>query len=792
MQALARLVDYLLGRGRYPNGDAATSLFLFALTAIGLAPRQLQAADIDLIPLSGVAQVVAGGSHSCALLLDSSVKCWGGNSSQQLGDSLDVSSSYAIDVSGLDRGVVAITTGASHACALTNQGGVKCWGSNTSGQLGGPTVDTSWLSSPAQDVPGMMEEVQAIDAGEGHTCALRVDGSVRCWGNNFYGQLGDGTYVESNLPVDVLGLDFGAVAISAGASHTCALLSNGLVKCWGDNLFGQLGDVDLVEFGSPVPVQVRGLSGDLLSISVGRFHSCALRNDGAVFCWGGNQVGQLGLVGPAILSTPAQVAGFQSPAIAVSAGDGHTCVVNQLGNAECWGSNSNGELGRGATGSPEHIPRTVVDSDGTYRGISSGAAHTCASTSSRHVKCWGFNGDGRLGNGLTQPTGGPTLALKRDLIPHESVVQVSAGHAHSCSVDVSGVVRCWGLNADGQLGNGVSTHASIPVRVQALPRILEVRAGGRHTCSLSVDGGVHCWGDNTFGQLGDGTTDGSTQPVPVLGLQSGVRSVGAGFDHSCALKHDGSVLCWGKNTRGQLGVPTVSASSVPVVLPSLQAAQRLSAGYDHNCIINSGAGAQCWGENFYGQLGDGNRVTTSTLPVSVVGLDSGIVDLQAGRHHTCAVTAQGSAKCWGRNDEIDRQLGNSGLLAGPTATYPTPVDVTGLQDSVTRLATWSSHSCALLEAGELKCWGSNSGGQLGTGNSNATSEPRGVVTLSGAVIAMSVGSEHTCAVLEQGPLKCWGANSSGQVGDARGGPLRTPRNVYIRDDNIVFASGFED
>ena len=382
---------------------------LLVLLLAGLAALLARSGDAATEPatghLSGVAAVAAGNFHTCVLTRRGAVECWGINSHGQLGDGTKTERHAPVAVSGLTSGVAAIAAGETHTCALTRAGAVKCWGNNESGQLGdGTTTDRS---RPVA-VPHLASGVIAITAGDEHTCAVKANGAAKCWGWNDSGQLGDGTWAERHAPVSVSGLTSGVVAIAAGGYYTCALTSTGAVECWGENLDGQLGDG--TENDRRRPVAVSGLSSGVAAITAGFADTCALTSANALKCWGGNAFGELGDGTTTDHSTPVDVSGLSSGVTAMTVGFDHTCALTNAGAVECWGTNDSGELGDGTT-TERHAPVAVSGLTGGVAAIAAGNGHTCAVTSTGVVECWGYNGSGQLGDGTTKERHRPVEVL---------------------------------------------------------------------------------------------------------------------------------------------------------------------------------------------------------------------------------------------------------------------------------------------------------------------------------------------------------------------------------------------
>ena len=705
-----------------PSTRLARAAGVFILASVALGPiLAWTPSAVATTPV--VAAISAGGNHTCAITDGGAVKCWGYNGQGQLGDGTSVNSSTPKDVSGLSSGVAAISAGANHTCTVTTSGGVKCWGANYAGQLGDGTATNR--SSPV-DVSGLSSGVVAISAGGQHTCALTSTGGSKCWGANFSGQLGDGTTTDRSTPVDVSGLTSGVVAISAGGPYTCALTSTGGVKCWGDNGRGQLGDGTTTN--SSTPVDVVGLSFGVSAISAGdEKHTCAVTTSGGATCWGFNGSGQLGNGTLADSPVPVDVVSDLGSGVAeIDAGGFHTCGVTSSGGAKCWGAGTSGQLGNGFPGTDSSTPVGVAGLSTGVGALSAGESHSCALTTDGGIECWGYNGFGQLGDGTTTNAFSPIGVVG---LSSSSILSISAGGSHTCAVTSTGSVKCWGLNTSGQLGDGTTKTSATPTQVSNLPPgILAVAAGGQHTCAITTSGGVSCWGLNRSGQLGNGTTKNSSVPVQVTGLASGVVEIAAGGAHTCAVAAGGGVLCWGRNRSGQLGNGTTKNSSVPVQVSGLSSGVvEIAAGGAHTCAITVEGGVLCWGAGSFGQLGNG-QVKGSSTPASVSGLDSGVAAVSTGGLHSCALTAEGGVLCWGLN--TSGQLGN-----GTTKNSSVPVGVSGLGPGMATIAAGGYHTCARSPTGTVLCWGLNSSGQLGNGTTTKSPTPVGPETLFAAVAA---------------------------------------------------------
>lgn len=736
-------------------------------------------------------ETTSGLSFSCARFDDGKVYCWGDNQWGQLGNDSFINSTTPVVVGGLTD-AVSIAALHKHVCALTAAGAVKCWGRNYHGELGNNSTVNS--ATPV-DVVGLSSGVQQLAVGGFHACALLADGGIKCWGYNFHGQLGDGTFGETAdrwKPVDVVDANgkrlTGFKAVFLGKYHSCALTAANTLKCWGYNMDGQVGDG---KFGRDAdkhsPVDVSDLT-NVKAMAMGERHSCVLLTSGGIKCWGGGYEGQLGFMPEnAQTSSPTDVPGLTSGVAKIAAGVYHSCAVLTNGALKCWGNNWAGQVGDNSTVDRSSSVDVVGAGSGVSQ-VSGGDSHTCAIIN-QHVSCWGSNLLGQVGNGQTG-----IFAPAHPVGLGSRVLAVASGAYHSCALLDEGEVKCWGRNNYGQLGDGTTQTRLVPVDVKGLGTGLAavaIAVGGNHSCALLADNHIKCWGASPFGQLGNGLAQDSTKPVQVLvepdGMEGTVHNITAGWEHTCA-GVDTGFWCWGSNSTGELGNDNAPvASSLPVNVRRFQdeVGAGIFAGENNTCAFTTAGAAKCWGNNVYGQLGVGNT-TTSEVPLPVSGLETGVTSITLGRYHACAVV-NGGARCWGFNA--------SGQVGDQTATNRwTPVNVTGLSGQVTSVQAGGLSSCALLTNGSVKCWGDNGFAQLGDGTTYSRSVP---VTVKGVEQSkgIAMGMRHACSVSVSGAVSCWGANDYGQMGNDslpyQPIPLQLPF-WYIPQLSVNFASGQPD
>jgi len=566
--------------------------------------------------------VVGGGGHTCGLTLDHTVWCWGSDYYGESGHGATTDRVAPAEVPGLTD-VLAVSAGGSRTCVLRQGGEVLCWGAEIVGPGDGEMCD----GYPCHRTPTLvtgLPPVTSIASAATHTCAITVDRQLWCWGMNYQGVLGDGTEEDRPTPAPVGGID-DVREIAVGGSHSCAIRGDESLWCWGSNAFGQLA-VGSVGPPETRPVHLVGNYG-LTGMSLGEYHGCALR-DGAPRCWGLNDEGEVGPVGqPTPVEVLVDVQDF-------SAGNHGACAVLPGGQVWCWGAFDYGEQ-RGIW-DPTPTPKLGLP---PAKSVAAGATHACIAAIDGSVWCWGGNDAGELGD----PTRGASMVpLRVPLI--DDAVAIYAGGSQSCAQRADGSLWCWGTT-------GVLFGSGRPP-TQILPTVTSVALGNLHGCAVDAAHVAWCWGNNEQHQVSNSFSD----VLPVTQQLSNVAAVVAGYDSSCAQQLDGNLWCWGDYRVDRKLTPVGDFTAI-------------ESSYWHTCMIRPDTTVACYGFNSHGQLGDGTY-DYHTTPVAVTGL-ADVVQLSAGYEQTCARRRDNSLWCWGSNDAD--QLG----LGGETGrvTVPTIVDL---------------------------------------------------------------------------------------------------------------------
>ena len=412
------------------------------------------------------------------------------------------------------------------------------------------------------------------------------------------------------------------------------------------------------------------------------------------------------------------------------------------------------------------VPAMVANLEAVQQ-ISAGYTHTCARNSSGYAFCWGRDASGELGNGPASAAD----VLVPELVPGIiGAVSISAGNAYTCAAAANGTLYCWGNGFSGKTGLGSAANVDSPREVAGISAVREVVAGHSHTCAITSANELYCWGRGSFGGLGVGDTSSSSTPKFVLATGSNVAHASLSSETTCALLHDGSQYCWGKNEFAQLGLGyagTIEAS--PKLLSGKAVA--LVVGTKHGCSISeigsfsSSQVTKCWGYASLGVLGRGRL--TAPIPGLVDTLTE-VASISVGSSHVCALTrADGDVYCWGSN--VAQQLG----VSAGGGVHPVPLLVTGMP-AAAGVTAGVRHSCAWLAEGNAYCWGEGSHGRLGYGGVTSKPAPEQIPDIQ--VIGMAAGDFHTCS-WNAGEAHCWGQGTEYALGNGGESNQNSPVQV---------------
>ena len=580
------------------------------------------------------------------------------------------STEIAIGQSATRYIAISATNSSYHTCAIREDKSLSCWG--------------GWNHHGQADTPE--GSFTAVSAGNAHTCAIRESGELECWGSNASGQVDapEGSYS----------------AVSTGFELTCAIRTSGEIACWGDNRLGQTDAPD----------------GRFTAVSVGRGHICAIRDSDAIECWGANRLGQ----------TDAPDGRFT----AVSAGFAHTCAIRTSGEIACWGWNEKYAGWNAETQEHEYANAgQATPPAGAFTAVSAGEVHTCGLRENGEATCWGDNERGQID------------------APEGSFTAISAGTAHNCVLRDTGVVECWGDNEYGQ----TDTPTESGQQPYTGPHYTAVSAGENHTCAIRESGEITCWGSN---EDWDGQYVGQSDPPPGTFI---AVSASPTSPLTCGLRDTGAIECWGDTSGVERDPPTGSYTAISTSWFSVcglretgetdcgvrgePSTSRFSAVTDstggtlnnafHACAIRERDGAiECWGDNRVGQHMFNEETGEHRIEYLSVGQATppagAFTAVSAGIAHTCGLRTSGEIACWGDNRVRQTDAPEGRFTAISMDTYG---------------------GCGLRSDGEIRCWG----------EAFYSSKPIGRYT------AISVGGGHACAIRDTGAIRCWGANSDGQT-----------------------------
>ena len=655
---------------------------VFALSSLSLVT------SANAVPQVVVNAFDAGGSTTCSLRSHNDIYCVGENSLGQLGD--ETFSDKTEPVLAGVPGAQSVSVGKTSSCAIGADQKGYCWGDNSKGQLGIASIRTN-----ASQI-GLDSKLIDISVGDNFACAVTVEGKLYCWGEF----INNSSTINSASPTLISSVT-NVKAVSVGKAAVCVLTSD--VYCFGSSVSSN--DFTLVARSSSAS-----------SISVGDDFVCFVVAN-AVRCFGDNSQGQLGVGTSAATSGVVDVIGI-SDAVKVTAGAQHSCVVSSVGTVYCWGDNSSSQITSGVSDQLTRVPVSFSKSV----GISAGSRFTCAMMLDASIKCLGDSASGQsaLKTSSATPLSSPST---RDL------ASISSGTDTTCVIDKTGVLRCFG-----------------ELEPELLPtqRFSKVAVGSVSACSITADGAVLCWGSNSSGQLGDNTNKTAVAPVTVLGFgQRTAISLSAGFRHFCAVMNDGLVMCWGDNSKDQLGF-TGSDSKVALAVPGIGNAASVSLGDYHSCALLLTKKVMCWGDNSKRQI---TAETVAKLAPTEVSLTKDVSKVAAGGYNTCYLHIDATAECLGDNSESQAP----GTISGNYLD----IEVGG------------KTVCLLKHPFAFSCLGANNSNKLGrVGLKSATPVDFGF-----SIKSISVGTDHVCSIgILLDNLLCWGSNTSGQLGSSFGFP----------------------
>ncbi len=549
-----------------------------------------------------------GNEHSCGVTTNHEIFCWGLNSSYQLGDGTTTERQAPVQV-GLANDWASVEAGAATTCAVKMNGERWCWGTNSSGQAGDGTTTTATMPKRVDQDADWLRVSESPDA---FGCGTRTDGRIFCWGDGSVGQTAQPTQLAiSTTPLQV-GIDAGWKDLAVGSRFACGIKASGELACWGSTSRASTGAGFASDRLEPAFV---GTDSDWTQVAAHVEFACGLRNT-KLFCWGrhvGANLGDGG-IGSSVLPVAVDPA---TDYAAVTVGRQFGCALTVDGAVRCWGSDATGQQGNGMALDTQATPKPIAatpSNSSAWTQLAAGENAVCGVRADNTLWCWGSDSTGQLGNGAT--TGNQHTPVQVAPAEKADWLSVSTAGDAVCARRGSGTLACWGRGGDGQLGLGTTTNANSPQAVGVASYGL-VATGRNHSCAVRTDGSLWCWGRNNSGEIGLGNTVG----LALVPTESGASNdwdslhLGPGF-FGCARKKTGSLHCVGFNGSGQLGLSTITNASKwsPLLVPWTW--KTAVAGNDMACAIRDDGRLMCWGSSVNAQLGHG--VPFLTQPSTVL------------------------------------------------------------------------------------------------------------------------------------------------------------------------------
>lgn len=713
-------------------------------------------------PARSAPRFASNGGVSVAIRPDGTLWAWGDNRNGGVGDRSTTSRPSPVEIgASLKKSWLSVGAGLAHKMALATDGTLWAWGFNGMGQLGDGTTTDRLSPSPVEQLSD--RKWVGVECGRFHTLGLALDGTVWAWGQNRFGQLGDGTTLDRSKPVRLAQpADKKWKTICAGPDHNLALATDGTLWAWGSNNSGQLGDGTQTDRHTPVAVSALP-NRKWIALAAGTQHSLALADDGSLWGWG--RPALLGVDAKDPFLAPRPVATQPNRKFnAVTAGFYGSAALAEDGSLWGWGYISGGDGSDSYPLEPVVLAAPLANS---WLAVRAGPDDTMALATDGTLWGWGKNDYGQLGDGTTVSSTTFPSPVKIAMQSAQSLTDIVAGTGQSYALAADGTLWAWGFWAWGD--NRLTT----PTLVEPASAWATVSSRGGSTLATRKDGSLWAWGGNNSAQLGEGGFNRRPLPVPAatnLGNIWAAASIGgsegsSSFGFSLALARDGSLWAWGDDSFGQLA-DGAKPWQQPRLAPVASAATVgkkwafVSAGSGFAAAMATDSTLWTWGENPYGQLGNGKAQygSSETVPQPVQA-NSTWRSVSSGGGFALGVRSDGTLWGWGINGV--GQLGN-----GSTANSATPVQIaSGMNKVWSDVKAGSAHAMALATDGSVWTWGSNTYGQLGDGTKSERHAPvQAAAGLGKKWSKIGVGYDHSLALASDGTLWAWGNNELGQLG----------------------------